>query len=314
MMSGRTHHWEDYWFGNRDLIQHGEIKDEQGSPVTESNFDNNDIANVKEDLPKGWTANIYAGKGETNSKHIAEPFQVEYGYDDRPSGWGDRDGYAKRWYHRRYEAIPDPSGGTETIEHPPKKMTESYVSPGTLVHEVGHSMDPHIDPSLRHLKTVDPVIEAVADGFADRHQRYGNLSEAELQPSAERLEKMQKTGYSTEHSVMNQNRSIKALYLAVRTHTALHGDSPRDAMPSRDEFSQNVYNNPGGPEPDHNDKGIPVHANTMLLGYLHNKHSHVRNILGLAGLSDVGQKAEEYWKSRTLDAAKPPTPEQPTLF
>lgn len=268
-------------------------------------------------LPEGHSMNIYPGKGKQTAKYISTPFQVESGYREGRYGGG----VTYTTFHTRHERIP--TEGTETIRGALKTTRlPSTVNADTIVHEIGHSLDPHIRGPFEDMsKGADVVQEATADGYRDRFGT-SEVYEHRLAPSPERAVDMRSTGYTTRSEKWG-NKTNRALYAAVRQHVSM-GDKNIHDITSREELFNKLSSKTSATRTVGKVSGrVPSYmiekehkslANTYLLGHLYHTHSHVREILGHLGLDEEGQKASRVYRSSMSDAAVNHTWEQERLF
>jgi hypothetical protein len=257
-------------------------------------------------LPEGHSMNVYPGKGKQTAKYISTPFQVESGW--KQSYYGGSETYTT--FHTRHERIP--TEGTEVIRGAKKKkILPSTINADTLVHEIGHAIDPHIRSPFENMSSgADAVQEATADGYRDR---FGSTEvyEHKLAPSPERAEDMKSSGYTVSSKKWGNNTD-RALYAAVRQHVSM-GDKNIHDITSR----QEVFEKAGGKTRAtsmHTTVDQKARSNNYLLGHLYNTHSHVREILGHLGMQEVGEKAASNYRHSISDAGTNHTWEQEHLF
>jgi hypothetical protein len=243
------------------------------------------------DLPAGHTMNIWPGKGEESDSHYVHSYKINNGTTDS----GRR---KSTWIHTRHEKIP--AGEPVTRE---KNVYSDYrpaIPESTVVHEIGHSIDPHIgqtgtyNPGGR-----DTVKEALADGFEDRFSLHKDNYETALHPSPQRATEMKQRGYTTKDKSVAGSNINKALYAAVRQHVSM-GDNNFKDIESRNNLTWASNNMPV------THAGNREEGNALLLGHLYTHHSHVREILGHLGLSDIGEQAASHYRSRITDAGRAP--------
>lgn len=250
---------------------------------------------------------IFPGKGTDTAEYYAYNMKVRNGYT--PSG---RRRNAVVHFRRALEPVGEPQEKTRNIYQEKVK-----VSSDTMAHEIGHSIDPNLNHQygmMRSLKGPDTVLEAVADGVADRFHKHGYDYERTLAPSPERAKELQTTGYSTKNKDVAGTELTKALYAAVRTHVAM-GDHNYQEIQNRDA----LYKKHPAPSKKFDNGTISYetnpayheqlrHANTLLLGHLYSTHQHVRDSLDHLGVSQVGQKAANYYRSQVTYAGQDPLP------
>lgn len=311
MISG--HHFGTEWAWQSDMMHGGTdtsdahvvLADEKGNPYE---YQGETGGHHLGELPEGHSLNVWPGSGKSTDKYIATPFKVEG--SGRFSKWGDKTETYKT-FHTRHERIPG-EGTTVMRGKTLKKMLPPTISQDSLVHELGHSEDPHISDVLRH-SSPDPVVEATADGYSDRFHRHKDSFEEALRPSPARAEEIKKTSYGINSFSSKQN---KALYAAVRQHVSM-GDTHAQDITSRSQ----AFANAGYKLPDAFGNYRKI-ANTdekntagkMLLGHLYSTHAHVRETLGHLGMTDVGEEAANHYRRQISDAGRSPQYEQGHLF
>lgn len=289
-------------------------------------------------LPEGWSANVFSGKGQDTADYIATPFQVEHHPGDREYGDG-----RNTWFHTRHKrVIPKDSDMTtfevENFFKVPAKEPKTYkVDTDTLVHEIGHAADYSPEERWRghgnelRVTKASPQMEGVADGFADRHHSSAYKYEDSLTASGglvnELVTKNRGSGYGADHPEFKSSKTgvydqhlKSALYVAARTHAA-HSDSSYLEVPT----VASVYNEvPDGNTFTHKKKlsmkddiiSSPSHADAMMLGHLYHHHAHVRDMFdaiashpnGNPKLLEVAQAAANSYREATSEQKKPKTP------
>ena len=254
---------------------------------------------------QGYFPNLFPGKGEHGVKHSAgDTHDIEVGY-----GNSDYQEYRTRKYHNRFE--PDSSKSLEGSV-PVTKTNPPRLNANTLVHEIGHNRDSNTDDKY-HIWThnkdafADPMLEGVADAFADRHSRYAGQFDDVLSHSDDRVEAIKGTGYNTAYSGW-KNNTHRALYAATRFHSAL-GDTNFKDIPSRENLSDDYLTasetnadwhrgysrNTTEAGRKHGDL-----VNTLALGHIYEHQPHVREHLDAHGYGGVAKKAHAEY----LDRAK----------
>jgi hypothetical protein len=186
-----------------------------------------------------------------------------------------------------------------------KKTVTSYgAHPDVLAHEIGHSLDPNVTSDQIHNQ--DPIIEGVADGFEDRHFRYGGQYEEALDPeNPARHRELQQESYTVGHFRNHPGgRMAQAAYIAARVHTSM-GDNNAASILSRERVGGFITS-----PAERRDQS--VHNMTMALGHLYHHHDHVRRALSSMGFEAEGQAAHKLWAGSQTDAVKQPP--HPTLF
>jgi hypothetical protein len=306
----KSHDFDDDWYGRADLAHHGTFFDDKGTEIPKHKLaiEDYDIHQGNpldpKNLPEGHSANVYPGKGQNTDKYIATPFQVERGTDRRSRYGGE---YINRWYHTRHERIP--TEGTEKIRGKVvRKLGTPSISSDALVHEIGHSEDPHVRDRLSY-QNPDPVKEGTADGYSDRFDRHKDNYEEAVAPSPRRAKEIQKKGYGVDEF---SSKLHKALYAAVRQHVSMGDTHAQDIMSRSQAFEKAGNTLPrfnGAASAEQKSNG-----SKLLLGHLYSTHAHVRDILGHLNLSDVGESAAAHYRSQVTDAGRGPQYEQGHLF
>lgn len=253
-------------------------------------------------LPEGHTANVWPGSGKSTDKYIATPFKVwngvtHHGYD------------AYKTFHTRHAAVPTGNmlpaePGTETLK------TVKGIDRGTLIHEMGHTLDTKSGGRFQTSRT-DPMIEAVADGFADRFHRAAGNYEETLHPSEQRAAEFNKDtthSYGMTHHVWKGRSVDKALYAAVRQHVSMGNHNYAD-LPDRNQIADHFGSEKGlwHLETEERQRAAQKDAHEMILGHMYDTHPHVREILGHLGLEKVGEKARSAYveRAQTISPSSP---------
>jgi hypothetical protein len=243
-----------------------------------------------DNLPEGHGVTLFPGKGEETEGYTAHPVKI-------PMGWTNGGRRSFKTYHRRLEKIP--TGETYTFTDTKYKETPA-ISGATLVHEIGHSIDPNVhDEGGRNPGGRSTVNEAVADGFEDRFHTHKDNYEDALHPSPERAQEIRRQGYGTNFKGLTDTDLNRATYAAVRQHVSMGDNNFRDIEARsnlmRAATGRGMY-----------DTEATAHGNSLLLGHLYTRHAHVRDILGHLGLTHVGEAAAEQYRSKITDAGKTP--------
>ena len=260
-------------------------------------------------------SNIYRGKASTAPKNVTAV---------------DIPGHS---FHLRYtkgEVV-----GTEEIPAKPIFEEKRSTKSSTLVHELGHALDPSLGNPLvgRYGRSSynnvvndefrgSTVAEATADGFADRFSRHKDKFEGSLAPSEERADEIANhhETYGINHTGVSPDRLRKALYAAVRQHVSM-GDHNYLTIPHQTDMlsptergdtgtSNQMYNREERREYEQENRTTATH----LLGHLYTQHKHVRDILGHLNLSDVGEQAARQYRTKFTDASRGPSTYQEPLF
>jgi hypothetical protein len=267
----------------------------------------------------GYVPNLFPGKGNAAAKShsVGEVGKIETGYGDFDRG----DGYNRATFHNRFK----PSNKQEEKTIVKRVRTEPALNEETMVHELGHAMDPKIGEgatnrgnytygSKKHTVIADPIEEGVADASADRYTRYKGQFQDTLANNEQRLKDFESSGYTINYSGW-KNKTQSALYAATRYHTALADNmSHPQQMPSRKQLidalpeqertavkGTRLFGNPGNQYLDI--------ANSLALGHLYHHMPHVRGILKQAGLEDTALAAHADYKKRMgLDVQHPVLP------
>jgi hypothetical protein len=260
-------------------------------------------------------SNIYRGKASTAPKNVTAI---------------DIPGHN---FHLRYtkgEVV-----GTEEIPAKPIFEERRATSSSTLVHELGHALDPSLGNPLvdRYGRSSynnivgdefrgSTVAEATADGFADRFSRHKDKFEGSLAPSPERADEIANhhETYGINHTGVSPDRLRKALYAAVRQHVSM-GDHNYLTIPHQtDMLGPNKRGDTGAPDQLYNREERREYEQenrttaTHLLGHLYIQHKHVRDILGHLNLSEVGEQAARQYRATFSDASRVPHTYQEPLF
>ena len=291
--------WSTEGIWQNDMGYKGTITDASGKEVPY----HEDETHLQH-LPEGHSMNIYPGKGKQTAKYISTPFQVESGW--KQNYYGGSETYTS--FHTRHERIP--TEGTEVIRGAKKKkILPSTIKADSLVHEIGHAIDPHIRSPFEDMsRGADAVQEATADGYRDRFGETSDIYEHKLAPSPERAADMKSSGYTVSSKKWGNNTN-RALYAAVRQHVSM-GDNNIKDITSR----QEVYEKAGGQTKRYATVDEKSRSNQLLLGHLYHTHSHVREILGHLGMQEEGEKAASVYRSAVSDAGVNHTWEQGHLF
>jgi len=306
----QDHHFGTEWSWQHDLMGGGferadvHLADEKGNPYS---FGGEEGGHHLRELPEGHSLNVFPGSGKSTDKYIATPFRVE------GKGRAGRYGYTETYktFHTRHERIP--GEGTEVIPGKTvKKLGTPNIWSDALVHEIGHSEDPHVKDVLRH-RSPDPVAEATADGYEDRFNRHKDNYEEALAPSPRRAEEIKKTSYGSDRW---NSKLHRALYAAVRQHVSMGDTHAQDIMSRSQAFANTGHSLPDAPGnyrkiANTDEKNT---AGKMLLGHLYSTHAHVRDTLGHLGMSDIGEDAANHYRSSISDAGRNPGYEQGHLF
>lgn len=254
------------------------------------------------ELPEGHSANVWPGKGKSTDKYIATPFEV---WNGTKYHGGDK----IRTFHTRHEAVPT---GKMLPGDPDRMVIEKFhqVDRGTLVHELGHSLDSvsggRFDNARRRNIRTDPMSEAIGDGFADRFSRAAGRYEETLHPSPERAAQIKNrgSGYGADFHVWKGRSVDKALYAAVRQHVSM-GDHHFQDLPNRDHLAKDLgvsgLLDAAYTKKAQND--AHVEGNQMVLGHLYHQHEHVRQILDHLGMKKVGEQARDKYVERAQQAS-----------
>lgn len=260
-------------------------------------------------------SNIYRGKASSAPKNVTAIDIPEHNF------------------HLRYtkgEVV-----GTEEIPAKPIYEERRSTKSSTLVHELGHAVDPSLSNPLvdrygrgSYNNVVgdnfrgSTVAEATADGFADRFSRHKDRFEGSLAPSEERADEIANhhETYGIDHTGVSPDRLRKALYAAVRQHVSM-GDHNYLTIPHQTDMlgpnergdtgtSDQLYNREERREYEQENRTTATH----LLGHLYIQHKHVRDILGHLNLSDVGEQAAQQYRNKFTDASRGPSTYQEPLF
>lgn len=297
-------------------------------------------------LPSGFTTNLWVGNQPRDFKRVTDPIKGKTSYvpeTEKPIKAKKRDPFYKDSLgvvsegHNIYNGI-DYYGNEktrristkhkivgaeqfETITTPARRIrtgTTYEVSPASLVHELGHYEDTTHKRGLLDQRRAhdsgrpDPASEGVADGYRDAYER--NVLQRAY-TGAETGTSYTVHGYGTEFSGFKGNTD-KALYAALRIHTAAHPDKINE-VPSRAGLMGMHAEGLAEAHPNIGKGNFSVPENTkqmrdiggkLLLGHLYENHAHVRKTLEDLGYGDTGRSAHEYYKS--VQPKKQPQGEQ----
>jgi hypothetical protein len=231
---------------------------------------------------------LFPGKGTSTDEYTVHNYRVNKKY-------GKNYRQVTAVVHTRTPKIYEGEPQTRTV---PIWKTTPSIPQSTLVHEVGHSIDPHVGVmGMYNRSGHDTVKEATADGFEDRFSAHKDNYEESLRPSEKRATEIKKTGYglaTPNAKLVAPTRMHAALYAAVRQHVSM-GDKNFKDVESRPNLVSEALRK-SGIEPGH------PNANELLLGHLYTHHAHVRDILGHLGLADEGESAANTYRKRITDA------------
>jgi hypothetical protein len=302
------HHFGTEWLWQHDMMHGGDkgadvhLADEHGNSYQ---FKGETERHHLQELPEGHSVNVWPGEGTSTDKYIATTFKIE-GSGRSGGKWGNYNPTYKT-FHTRHERIP--TEGTEKIRGKlVRNLRTPSISGDALVHEVGHSEDPHVRDRLSY-QNPDPVKEGTADGYSDRFDRHKDNYEEAVAPSPRRATEIQKKGYGVDEF---SSKLHKALYAAVRQHVSMGDTHAQDIMGRSQAFEKagnTLPNFRGEASAEQRSNG-----SKLLLGHLYSTHAHVRDILGHLNLSDVGESAAAHYRSQVTDAGRGPQYEQGHLF
>jgi hypothetical protein len=292
----KTHYFGSERMWQEDMANGGVVPktevtlaDENGNPYS---YGGEEAGHHFQELPEGHSANVWAGEGKSTDKYIATSFKVEG--SGRHNKWGEYTPTYKT-FHTRHERLP--GEGTEVIKGKlVKKFGNPSINSGALVHEIGHSMDPHVSDTLAY-PNPDPVLEGTADGYEDRFNKHKDDYEIALSPSPRRASSIKSFGYGTEKF---PSRFHQALYAAVRQHVSMGDTNAQDIMSRSQAFEKAGEKVPRFGGATTNDQRFK--ASQLLLGHLYTHHDHVRSILDHLKLADEGEKAANVYRQRVTDA------------
>jgi hypothetical protein len=250
----------------------------------------------------GFVPNLFPGKGKSSNKvHAGDTFDFTKGYSYT------KDEATTSKMHSRFE----PESVEEvTIPEKDKYTKTPHIDQGTLVHEIGHQRDEHMDDRYSHRNRftknysrygfADPLEEGFADGRRDRyatalHGGMGDMYEDVLHDPSDPTRSM-KRGYGVDHAQW-KNKTHKALYVASRV-AARTGDNGRDQYPSREGLADSLDmplttgrsdTRYGVRDPENKDHAEAVSA--MALGQMLTTTPSLMKHLKGQGLHDVGKQA-----------------------
>lgn len=288
-------------------INHYGAIDEKGEQYTpavrnERGFHDNSKALdfVSNNMPEGHGLNLWPGKGEETDEYTVAPMKMHMGYNDNGRAMS-------AMFHRRFEKVP--TGETRTLTTRVRGEAQLRVSESTIVHELGHALDPNVDTNYTHNKGgYDTVKEAIADGFRDRFHTYKDSYEDALHPQASRTKDMTSSGYTIKDKSVAPTRMHAALYAAARIHTSLGDRNYQDIESRNDLYKKASGVSMTGFQANYGSDPLVVRrdANSLLLGHLYATHAHVRQHLQNLGLDDEGEKAAHTYRSSITDAGRSP--------
>lgn len=298
------------------------------------------------ELPSGFTTNLWVGNQPRDFKEVQDRLTGEVSYapeTEKPIKAKKRDPFYKDslgvvseghniyngldYYGndriRRISTMHKIVGAEQfkTVTTPAQHVrtgTSYEISPSTLVHELGHHEDTTHKRGLLDQRRAwdsgrpDPASEGVADGYRDAYNR--NVLQRAY-TGAETGTSYVSNGYGTEFSGFKGNTD-KALYAALRIHTAAHPDKINE-VPSRAGLMGMHAEGLAEAHPNIGKGNFSVPENTkqmrdiggkLLLGHLYENHAHVRKTLEDLGYGDTGRSAHEYYKS--VQPKKQPQGEQ----
>ena len=290
-----TPHWSGYGISNYSKVRSPEGEKSLGD-YTDPTRDHQYKLYDPRHLPEGHTMNLWAGKGEDTDEYYTRTVKVPNGYTDS--------GRSKSAYvHFRHAKVPvgEPREVTRNIYGPDKQT----ISGSTLVHEIGHSIDPQVNDMGGHNSSGrNTVSEAIADGFEDRFHNHKDDYDEALHPSPNRATEIKKEGYGTNYRGLTDTDINRATYAAVRQHVSMGDNNYKDL-----ERRQHLVSSATGYPMTHGVRGQgAAEGNKLLLGHLYTNHAHVREILGHLGLGHVGEEAAEHYRSQITDAGRSNNP------
>lgn len=262
----------------------------------------------------GFVPNLFPGKGKSSNKvHAGDTFDFTKGYSY------NTDAPLTSKMHSRFE----PESVEEiTIPEQENWVKTPHVDQGTLVHEIGHQRDEHMDDLYSHRNRftknldrygfADPLEEGFADGSRDRyattpHGGMGDMYEDVLHDPHDFTKSMKK-GYGVDHPQW-KNKTHKALYVASRV-AARTGDNGREQYPSRKEISKSLGMKPINDSRyqvrDYENKEHADAVNTMSLGHMVTTTPSLMKHLREQGLYDTAKQA----RSAYIDARRNRSREQ----
>lgn len=278
------------------------------TPTGERDITNEDMREGLLNLPEGHYLNIWEGKGENTDKHHSTFVKAQSGYTE--SG-------RRKFINLHYRFPLKQIGQVEVPERPEQKSVRTTFPP-TLVHEVGHSLDPNVRVKNKATSKADPMNEAVADGFRDRYSTYADSYERALEPSEDRIRELgpKGNGYGIGHKEFPKNMISKALYAAVRQHVAIKENNYL-TLPNRDDLVRQYNKNNEESEDsvvpisrlDSNIDYKPHLAQELALGHMYTHHAHVRSLMEsldekYPGIHNVARNAAETYRSQITDAGR----------
>lgn len=260
---------------------------------------------------------LWMGKGKPNDKYVSERVwtippgtevtdhtgQTRKHYGSGYNAWG-----RENWTEDKPLYVRKRATAWEEKEVITKKTTES-VSPSTVLHEIGHGYHGTQDHSVNSHdlgRWADPLYEGVADGFSERNTTHANSfpetlstrtppkGDNSISPGDLRVAEIknggQNGGYGSNHSQW-ANPTERALYVAMRQHTAVTGEVPRSN--ERRATLRQVR----GEVPSFANRSSLEDANRLVLGRMYDEHPHVREAVDSLGFQEVGSSARAHYRA-----------------
>lgn len=257
---------------------------------------------------QGYFPNLFSGSGTKLPKgHVlGKVHDIETGY-----AWTNTRDYYYNKFHTRFAA--DTTKPKQVVRERVVTKAPPRLDSKTIIHEYGHALDPSLGDRYNNqylLDTyADPLKEGIADAVADRYVRYqGQFSDTLTDPK-QRLEDFHRSGYSIGYSGWKNNLH-RALYVGARYHAGA-SDNNIETLPSRETLGEaheaHIENLIRNVPYDKRAKARSDFLNTMALGQMYDKFSHIHGILRQAGLEETARQAHAEYVRRTRGSATQPT-------
>jgi hypothetical protein len=270
----------------------------------------------------GFVPNLFPGKGKSSNKvHAGDTFDFTKGYSYT------KDAPLTSKMHSRFE----PASVEEvTIPETKKYVKKDFIEQSTLVHEIGHQVDPVMADPYSHryrekksnrndrwgrrqpYSSADPMEEGFADGYADRYSTMKDNYEDVLSDPSDPTRSISKhQAYGIDSSKW-KNSTHKALYVASRVNArSSRGD--RVNYPSRHEISKDLgltagMSNSDFQSPENHDHAERV--NQMALGHMLSTNPRLMKHLETQGLGSTGKAARSAYLDAYRAKRKADAPEQ----
>ena len=281
-----------------------------------SGYEREDVDNLRE---AGFVPNLFPGEGKPSKKvHAGDTFDFTKGYSYT------KDAPLTSKMHSRFE----PESVEEvTIPETKKYVKKDYIDQSTLVHEIGHQVDPVMADPYSHryrekkgnsrwgnqpYSSADPMEEGFADGYKDRYSSMKDNYEDVLSDPSDPTRSISKHQSYGLNSSKWKNNTPKALYVASRVN-ARTSKGGRENYPSRYEISKNLgltegMSNRDFQSPENHDHAERV--NQMALGHMLSTNPRLMKHLETQGLGSTGKAARSAYLDAYRAKRKAGAPEQ----